>query len=255
MTTRLLFSILMLAAALAGRSAAADEAELLAVLGSDAGRQAKAEACRMLARVGTAQAVPALAALLEDEELSHMARYALEPIPDPAVDAALRAALGRLDGVRLVGVLDSLGNRRDPEAVPPLAPLLTDADPVVAQAAARALGRIGTAAAVQALDAAWAAAPGEERREVFGDGLLRAAEARWAAGERAEAIQAYDRVRAGAKAPALRAAAVRGAILARGKEGVPLLRSVLRGEDEVQFAAGVGVGLVPPPATICKLSM
>lgn len=252
MTTRLLFPILMLAAALGGRPAAADEAELLTVLRSDAGRQEKSEACRMLARVGTAQAVPVLAALLEDEGLSHMARYALEPIPDPAVDAALRAALGRLDGVRLAGVADSLGNRRDPEAVAPLTPLLAHADPAVAQSAARALGRIGTAAAAKALDAAWAAAPGD-RRDALGDGLLRAAEALWAEGDRTRAIQAYDRVQAEAKTPTLRAAAARGAILARAEKGVPLLLLALQGEDEGLFAAGLGAGLELPGEAVTRV--
>jgi HEAT repeat protein len=249
MNIRALCCALLLAAGLGTRAGAADEAGLLAVLRSEAGLQEKAEACRMLARVGTAQAVPVLAALLEDEGLSHMARYALEPIPEPAVDAALRAALGRVDGARLAGVADSLGHRRDAEAVKPLAPLLTHAEPAVAQAAARALGRIGTAAAVQALDAAWAAAPAD-RREALGDGLLRAAEVRGAAGDRAAAIRAYDRLRADAPSPALRAAAVRGAILARGAEGVPLLRSVLQDEDPVAFAAGLRAGLELPGAAV-----
>lgn len=242
MVKRLLFSLLVFYAALGGRPVAASEAELLVVLRSDAGRQEKAEACRLLARVGTAQAVPVLAALLEDEGLSHLARYALEPIQEPAVDAALRAALGRVDGARLAGVVDSLGKRRDAEAVLLLAPLLTHAEPAVANAAARALGRIGTAVAVQALDATWAAAPAN-RREALGDGLLRAAEVRWAAGDYAVAIQVYDRMQADATSPALRAAAVRGAILARGEDGLPLLRSALQGEDPVVFTAGLGAGL------------
>ena len=63
--------------------------------------------------VGTKEAVPVLAALLADEKLAHMARYALEPIPDPAVDEAFRAALGNLKGRRLVGVICSIGVRRD----------------------------------------------------------------------------------------------------------------------------------------------
>ncbi len=33
--------------------------------------------------IGTAESVPALAALLPDKDLSHMARYALERIPAP----------------------------------------------------------------------------------------------------------------------------------------------------------------------------
>ncbi|MDI9443880.1 MAG: hypothetical protein QM844_06905, partial [Planctomycetota bacterium] len=80
-----LAAVMLLAAA----ASAADEAQLIAVLQSDAGQKEKADACRELAHVGTRRAVPALAALLDDEKLSHMARYALEPIPDPAASAAL----------------------------------------------------------------------------------------------------------------------------------------------------------------------
>ena len=69
----------------------AQEAKLLAVLKSSSATQAeKADACRQLVRVATKQSVPVLASLLGDEKLSHMARYALEPIRDPSVDEALR---------------------------------------------------------------------------------------------------------------------------------------------------------------------
>ena len=50
------------------------EAKLLAVLKSNASRKDKADACRHLAVIGTKNAVPVLAALLADEQLSHMAR-------------------------------------------------------------------------------------------------------------------------------------------------------------------------------------
>ncbi|HNR32999.1 MAG TPA: hypothetical protein PKI11_19060, partial [Candidatus Hydrogenedentes bacterium] len=56
----------------------ADEARLIEVLKSDAGWPEKQEACRALRQQGTTKAVPTLAALLGDERLSHMARYALE---------------------------------------------------------------------------------------------------------------------------------------------------------------------------------
>src|SRR5436190_2023265 len=102
-------------------SAKEPEAKLIAVLKSDAPRKEKADACRLLALVGTKDSVPTLASLLGDEKLSHMARYGLEPIPDPSVDDALREALGTLRGRPLVGVIGSLGVRRDAKAVEPLA--------------------------------------------------------------------------------------------------------------------------------------
>jgi len=103
---------------------------------------AKAKACQRLAVVGDRAAVPALASLLGDEKLSHYARTGLEPIPDPSVDDALRAALPKLKGKLLTGVINSIGQRRDPKAIEPLARLIYDADPEVARAASAALARI-----------------------------------------------------------------------------------------------------------------
>ena len=47
----------------------APEAQLIAVLKSDAKQKEKADACRQLAVAGTKEAVPFLAALLGDEKL------------------------------------------------------------------------------------------------------------------------------------------------------------------------------------------
>ena len=102
--------------------------KLVAVLKSDAQLKEKMDACRLLSIVGTKDAITPLAALLGDEQLSHMARYGLEPIPEAAVDAALRDALGKLKGRPLVGVIGSIGVRRDAKAVEPLNEMLMQHD-------------------------------------------------------------------------------------------------------------------------------
>src|SRR5664279_4686386 len=140
----LVFSCAAASAANAPQPSTADqEKKLIAVLKSDAPEKEKADACRELARVGTKDAVAPLAALLPDEKLSHMARYGLETIPSPAVDEVLRDAAGKLHGSQLVGVIGSIGVRHDTKAVEILANLLHDSDNDVAQAAARALGKVG----------------------------------------------------------------------------------------------------------------
>jgi len=103
----------------------------------------KAIACKKLATIGTSASIALMAALLGEERLGHYARFGLEPNPDPAVDDALREALGRLSGPRLVGVIHSIGVRKDAEAVGALAVLLSNSDPAVAQAAASSLSLIG----------------------------------------------------------------------------------------------------------------
>ncbi|MCD6304084.1 MAG: HEAT repeat domain-containing protein, partial [Planctomycetes bacterium] len=153
----------------------AGEAELLATLDSDSPLKAKVDACRQLARVATAKSVPTLAGLLSNPKLSHMARYAMESIPDPSVDEALRRAAGKLTGRLLVGVIGSIGVRRDAKAVGLLAGLLGSNDAEVARAAARALGNIADAGAAKALTEALAKAPADRRSAVC-EGLLRCAE-------------------------------------------------------------------------------
>ncbi len=199
---QLFFAVLLLAG-----TAFAQEDKFIAILKSDAPPKEKADACRELARVGTKQAVPALAPLLADETLSHMARFALEPITDPSVDAALREALGKLKGRLLIGVIGSLGVRKDTEAIEPLAKFLAETDPAVAQAAARALGSIG-GAAVQALEGALSTASPASRLAVC-EGLFRCAEAM----SNGAAFLIYDKVRTLPNLPQqARVAALRGAI-------------------------------------------
>ncbi|MBM3737010.1 MAG: hypothetical protein FJW39_14610 [Acidobacteria bacterium] len=103
---------------------------------------AKAKACQRLAVTGGPEAVPALAALLADPQLSHYARTGLDQIPGPAADEALRAALRTLQGRLLAGVIHSVARRRDSAAIPALARLQHDTDPAVAKAAYAALAAI-----------------------------------------------------------------------------------------------------------------
>jgi len=66
-------------------------AKLAAMLSSDATVDCKKFLCRQLGLIGSGQEVPALARLLENNELSFAARAALERIPGAEAAAALRA--------------------------------------------------------------------------------------------------------------------------------------------------------------------
>lgn len=211
------------------------EAALAAVLKSDATLKEKIDACREIGRVGTAASVPALAALLADTNLSHMARVALEMIPDAAATDALRAALGTTTGALRTGVAGSLGKRRDAGAVPALGALLKDADPVLAATAAKALGRIGGEKAVAALEGALASAPARVQA-ALGEGLLRCADA---ADSTRAARAIHDRLRAAPVPQTVRMAAFRGAILTREDDGVPLILEALRGTNGVEIAVAL----------------
>jgi HEAT repeat protein len=226
--------------ACAGDGRTPRERELIAVLRSDAPEADKALACKQLAIHGSADAVPDLAKLLGNERLASWARIPLEAIPDPACNASLREAAGGLQGRLLVGVINSLGVRRDAQAVGLLATRLGDADPAVASAAAIALGLIGDEAAVKALRPALAAGPPVVRDAAAEAGVV-AAERMLAAGRGADAAALADAVRKADVSPQRIAEATRGAILARGAAGVPLLVEQLRSADRRLFGIGLSV--------------
>lgn len=249
----LLFAASFTSTASNAQPAATDQVKkLVAVLKSDAGRKEKSDACRELARIGTKEAVAPLAALLADEELSHMARYGLETIPDPAVDKALREAAAKLQGRQLVGVIGSIGVRRDPKAVKLLAGLLCVPDNDVAQAAARALGKIGNAAAAQALLDTLSGVSAANQL-AFCEGLLRCAETATVKGDRPAAQAIYDRLREVPAPQQVRTAALRGAILIRQQQGLPLLSLALHNDDFTLVLAAARIAQEMPGPEVTRL--
>ncbi len=212
---------------------AATEPELLEALRSGSTAN-KAIACKQLAIYGSKAAVPELAKLLGNEELSSWARIALEANPDPAADEALVAAAKNLDGLLLVGVINSLGVRQTADAVDHLAERLKDKDDDVACAAAVALGRIGGDTAVHSLHEAFADASPALRSAIAEGGIL-CAEHCLAEGDSEGATAIYDAIRH-ADVPKQRILeGIRGAILARGERGIPLLVEQLKSSDKAYF--------------------
>jgi HEAT repeat protein len=215
------------------------EQELLAVLHSEASPAEKAIACKGLAIHGSATAVPELAKLLPNPQLSSWARIALEAIPGEASDEALRNAANSLEGRLLVGMINSIGIRRDAKAVDSLTAKLHDADAEVASAAAVALGLIGNSDATKSLRDALAAAPANVRSAVA-EGCVLCAERLHGEGNSLAAVEIYDQVRT-SEVPTQRIIeATRGAILARGQDGIPLLIETFQLTDNRMFQLALG---------------
>ncbi|NQU25515.1 MAG: hypothetical protein HQ567_29880 [Candidatus Nealsonbacteria bacterium] len=164
--------------------------QLAAVLGTDATQAAKDYACRKLSLIASAAEVPAIAPLLTDDKLSHMARYALERMPCDEAVAAMRDALPTVKGRVKVGVINSLAVRRDAASTGALVALLKDSDAQVAGAAASALGDVGSSEAAKALSGFVAAAP-DSLKLVAADAYLTCAERLVAAGKKLEALAIY----------------------------------------------------------------
>jgi HEAT repeat protein len=222
------------AAPLDAAKAAEKQRELIGILKSGAPPAEKAVACKLLAIYGTSEAVSVLAPFLADEKLASWARIGLQAIPDSAADDALREALGKLRGKLLVGVINTLGVRRDANSVSALSEKLKDSDADVASAAAAALGRIGGDKAVKSLQPLLAGAPAAVRPAVA-EGCILCAEQTLAEGKAEAAAKLFDAVRSANISKQKTAEATRGAILARGAAGVPLLVEQLRSKDKDCF--------------------
>jgi len=201
------------------------EKSLIGLLKSDATPAAKQFVCRELSIIGTEQSVPALAEMLMQKPASDqephpadMARYALERIPGAAVDAALREALAKTIGTVKVGIINSLGERRDAKAAAALSKLVGDSDEMIASAAAAALGKIGGPQATEAMAKAKGTATGRLKMVVL-DAYLKCADKLAAEGKKKEANAIYKELYEPDMPAAIRTAALRGMVsTASGKQ-------------------------------------
>ena len=213
------------------------EQDLIATLQSGAGAPQKWAACQKLRVIGTAKAVPALAALLPQEGLSQAARYVLEALPGPAADTALREALAQTSGLLKAGVIDSLGWRGKEQAVPLLAPLLLNSDTNIAAAASSALGRIGGREAIAALSASRSQVAIAVQPTLL-ESLLKCAERLAASNDAAGALAIYHGLFTSNDPVPIRAAAWRDLVLADSEHRAELIINALQGADRpVQIVA------------------
>jgi hypothetical protein len=190
---------------------AALEQRLAAYLAPSYASVTRAFACRELAIIGSAASVPAVAPLLLDDELSVFARNVLERIPGAEADKALRDALAKARGRTKIGIINSVGVRRDARSAPLLARILID-EPESSAAAAKALGEIATPEAAKALESYRMHIAGKGTPEVrlaVADGLLICAERFIAAGERAQAVKLLEPLTNTWQPPHVRLAATR----------------------------------------------
>ena len=210
----------------------------ISVLRSGAPRASKEYACRKLMHIGSVKSVPVLGTLLNDPNLTHMALFALERIPDKAVDRVLREALDDTTGLAKVGIINSLGNRRDRLAVEGLLQALRDDDPEIQKAAVVALGKIGSLEAARALEEYAKNAPDELHRCVQ-DGRLRAAEHLIREGHAKEALLIYQDIYQNGKEPHVRLAGFRGLLLTEPSKAEHRLIGALGSDDSYKrgFAA------------------
>jgi hypothetical protein len=214
-----------------------EETQLIAALQSANLPPEKDEACSRLKWIGTARSVPALAGLLTDPQLSHSARNALESMASPEAGAALLAAVDKTTGSNQVGIINSLGLRREAAAAPTLAKLLSATDTNVAFAAADALGHIGTQTALSALRSARRDA-GPLHDAVI-DATLTCANQLLTTGDATTALPVFQDLYGREKADDVRLASYRGIILSSQKQGLTLMVKAIAGNDGPAQAAAL----------------
>ncbi len=197
---------------------------------SDADALEKDHACRILRVIGTADSVDAVATLLTDEKLSHIARYVLEYMQFPEADAALIAAIGKTTGQVKVGIINSIAMRSNEQNIDTLLPLLEDTDADVAGAAAWALGRIGSPKAVSALSDCYKIAS-KQMRVPVADGLLNAAAKLIDQGSFQQALAIYTQLQSPDAPEHVQMGAYAGSIEAQPEKATEMLIAAIGSDD------------------------
>jgi HEAT repeat protein len=179
------------------------EKQFLAFLQSDATLAGKQFICRKLSLVGSKASVGILSGMLSDERTFDMALYALTRIPSPTVDTVLRNKISGMKNRMRIGLVNTLGYRRDPKSVKILSGLIHE-DAETAEAALSALGHIGNTEAFAALSRAMGSLP-DERQVMAMHGCLKCADqmARDGNGIQAKAVYKEYLIPDGVRAAAL----------------------------------------------------
>jgi len=193
------------------------EKRLVDALASGISRSALDYVCRRLRVVGTRQSIEALAALLPAEETSHIARYALERIPDEMAVEVMRDMLPKVSSNLKPGIIGSLGKRRDQKSIQAISKLLGDSDIQVAKAAAESLAMIGTQDAARELSK-FAKKASASMKLLVADACLVCAEQFLASGEKSEAVALYNELKGDNQPAHVMAAAMKGILTAATKK-------------------------------------
>ncbi len=210
------------------------ETRLLSFLGSNATAAGKEVAFRQLALIGTDASIPSLAPLLVRAETAEMARHALAAIPGALAGEALRKSVSQAPNDRVrIGIISSLGSRRDVKSIPSLAALINAGNSEVALAAIAALANIANRPALDTLLAARKKA-GTRLRTPISEACLACADRLGGLA----AIGVYKQMMATSEPRTIRIRALAGLVSANAKAAVPLLDAELESRDpEVQAAA------------------
>ena len=130
------------------------ENEMISFLESDATFAGKQFVSEQLSIIGTKESIPVLKTLLSEEKTADIALYALQRIHDSAADRALRELLSDAPQNIKIGIINTIGERKDKNAVNDLGRLVYNTHLQTAQSAITALGKIADENAAKVLEEA-----------------------------------------------------------------------------------------------------
>jgi len=196
-------------------------------------------ACKRLGTHGTAASIPQLVAMLEKKNEGFFARYALETIPGPQVDAALCEVLPNLkDPAVIAGVLTTLGVRGNADSAKTASEFFVASDDIdVRKAAAYAF------ASCFADDKPTISNDPKSLTTEMADATFLFAERYAAKGDHATAIAIYDSIAKSENIDAYqKEAAVYQHILVLGNEGIEQLVENINSPDIKMFLVAMKAG-------------
>jgi HEAT repeat protein len=212
------------------------ENSLLEFLNTDITLEAKEVACKALSIIGTEKCIPKLAPMLLDPNTNDMARFALERIQHKSALDAIRDALIKTKGRSKIGIINSIGFRKDKNAVTLLAAEVNNPDTSITSSAIWALGQIADSNSVQILEKVLNSNASMKIQTY--NALLACAENYRLQKNNEQALNIYMQLWQQNEFPFLRAAAIKGIFAIKGKESQDLILAAINDQQkDVQTAA------------------
>jgi len=217
------------------------EKKFIEYLNSDATLESKQFICEKLGLIGTKASVETLGEMLIKQETSDMARGALERIPDSSVDKLLRETVGKTSGKMQVGIIDTIGRRKDTKAVKMLGKLTVSGDKQSALAAVAALGNIANQQARTILKKKLSNTTGQMQVVAY-DSYLKCVE-KVAEGNSSKAFKMYKDIYGSSASSIVRGAALRGMVVTADKDADEIIIKAMKDSDpEIRSMAILLVG-------------
>ena len=167
-----------------------------------------------------------------------MALLALALIPGSSADAALQQVAATGSNRMRIGAVNALGNRKAEIAIADLARYVAQPDTALADASVAALGRIGSGAALDALQRT-AKTASASSHPTLQNALLKCADNLRKQGNGEQALAIYGELQKSSEPASIRRAALRGVVLSDPDNAASVLTNTLQSkEPSLQPVAG-----------------